>query len=158
MIPTDLTAMDFNSIKASIKDYLRTRPEFTDFDFEGATLSYLIDVLAYNTYYSAFNANMAVNEAFLSSATIRDNVVSIAKLLDYTPRSSRAAKTCISFSVQTELFNGVFPQFATLKKGVVVTGGDYNFVTLQDISANTCLLYTSPSPRDQRGSRMPSSA
>ena len=106
MIPTDLTAMDFNSIKASIKDYLRTRPEFTDFDFEGATLSYLIDVLAYNTYYSAFNANMAVNEAFLSSATIRDNVVSIAKLLDYTPRSSRAAKTCISFSVQTELFNG----------------------------------------------------
>lgn len=137
MIPTDLTAMDFNSIKASIKDYLRTRPEFTDFDFEGATLSYLIDVLAYNTYYSAFNANMAVNEAFLSSATIRDNVVSIAKLLDYTPRSSRASKTCISFSVQTELYNGVFPQFATLKKGVVVTGGDYNFVTLQDISANT---------------------
>ena len=94
MIPTDLTAMDFNSIKASIKDYLRTRPEFTDFDFEGATLSYLIDVLAYNTYYSAFNANMAVNEAFLSSATIRDNVVSISKLLNYTPRSSRASKTC----------------------------------------------------------------
>lgn len=137
MIPTDLTAMDFNSIKASIKDYLRTRPEFTDFDFEGATLSYLIDVLAYNTYYTAFNANMAVNESFLSSATIRDNVVSIAKLLDYTPRSSRAAKTCISFSVQTELFNGVFPQFSTLKKGVVVTGGDYNFVTLQDVSVNT---------------------
>jgi len=137
MIPTDLTAMDFNSIKASIKDYLRTRPEFTDFDFEGATLSYLIDVLAYNTYYTAFTANMAVNEAFLSSATVRDNVVSIAKLLDYTPRSSRAPKACVSFSVQTELFNGVFPQFATLKKGIVVTGGEYNFVTLEDISANT---------------------
>ena len=137
MIPTDLTAMDFNSIKASIKDYLRTRPEFTDFDFEGATLSYLIDVLAYNTYYTAFTANMAVNEAFLSSATVRDNVVSIAKLLDYTPRSSRAPKACISFSVQTELFNGVFPQFATLKKGIVVTGGEYNFVTLEDVSANT---------------------
>jgi len=137
MIPTDLTAMDFNSIKASIKDYLRTRPEFTDFDFEGATLSYLIDVLAYNTYYTAFTANMAVNEAFLSSATVRDNVVSIAKLLDYTPRSSRAPKACVSFSVQTDLFNGVFPQFATLRKGIVVTGGEYNFVTLEDISANT---------------------
>lgn len=137
MIPTDLTAMDFNSIKASIKDYLRTRPEFTDFDFEGATLSYLIDVLAYNTYYTAFNANMAVNEAFLSSATIRDNVVSISKLLNYTPRSSRASKTCLSFSVQTELLNDVYPQYATLKKGIVATGGQYNFVTLDDINANT---------------------
>ena len=137
MIPTDLTAMDFNSIKASIKDYLRTRPEFTDFDFEGATLSYLIDVLAYNTYYTAFNANMAVNEAFLSSASIRDNVVSISKLLNYTPRSSRASKTCLSFSVQTELLNDVYPQYATLKKGIVATGGQYNFVTLDDINANT---------------------
>ena len=137
MIPTDLTAMDFNSIKASIKDYLRTRPEFTDFDFEGATLSYLIDVLAYNTYYSAFNANMAVNEAFLSSATIRDNVVSISKLLNYTPRSSRASKTCLSFSVQSELLNDVYPQYVTLKKGIIATGGEYNFVTLDDINANT---------------------
>ena len=137
MIPTDLTAMDFNSIKASIKDYLRTRPEFTDFDFEGATLSYLIDVLAYNTYYSAFNANMAVNEAFLSSATIRDNVVSISKLLNYTPRSSRASKTCLTFTVQSELLNDVYPQYVTLKKGIIATGGEYNFVTLDDINANT---------------------
>ena len=137
MIPTDLTAIDFNSIKASIKDYLRTRPEFTDFDFEGATLSYLIDVLAYNTYYSAFNANMAVNEAFLSSATIRDNVVSIAKLLNYTPRSSRAAKACLSFTAQSQLFNDVYPQYVTLKRGIVATGGEYNFVVLDDINANT---------------------
>ena len=137
MIPTDLTAMDFNSIKASIKDYLRTRPEFTDFDFEGATLSYLIDVLAYNTYYSAFNANMAVNEAFLSSATIRDNVVSIAKLLNYTPRSSRAAKACLSFTAQSQLFNDVYPQYVTLKRGIVATGGEYNFVVLDDVNANT---------------------
>lgn len=133
MIPTDLTAMDFNSIKASIKDYLRTRPEFTDFDFEGSTLSYLIDVLAYNTYYGAFNANMAINEAFLSSATVRDNVVAIAKLLNYTPRSSRAAKACIGFDVQTETLNDVFPQYVVLKKGTVVTGGDYNFVSLIDV-------------------------
>jgi hypothetical protein len=129
--------MDFNSIKASIKDYLRTRPEFTDFDFEGATLSYLIDVLAYNTYYSAFNANMAVNEAFLSSATIRDNVVSIAKLLNYTPRSSRAAKACLSFTAQSQLFNDVYPQYVTLKRGIVATGGEYNFVVLDDVNANT---------------------
>ncbi|AGG54122.1 baseplate wedge subunit [Synechococcus phage S-SSM4] len=129
--------MDFNSIKASIKDYLRTRPEFTDFDFEGATLSYLIDVLAYNTYYSAFNANMAVNEAFLSSATIRDNVVSIAKLLNYTPRSSRAAKACLSFTAQSQLFNDVYPQYVTLRRGIVATGGEYNFVVLDDVNANT---------------------
>ncbi|AIX14901.1 baseplate wedge protein [Synechococcus phage ACG-2014d] len=133
MIPTNLTAMDFNSIKASIKDYLRTRPEFTDFDFEGATLSYLIDVLAYNTYYGAFNANMAVNESFLSSATVRDNVVSIAKLLNYTPRSSRAAKACIGFQAQSEQLNGVWPQYVTLKRGVVANGGDYNFVSLVDV-------------------------
>ena len=61
MLPNNLTQMDFDSIKASIKDYLRTRSEFTDYDFEGSTLSYLVDVLAYNTYYTAFNANMAVN-------------------------------------------------------------------------------------------------
>ena len=101
MIPNNLTAMDFDSIKSSIKDYLRTREEFTDYDFEGSTLSYLVVVLAYNTYYTAFNANMAVNETFLSSATIRDNVVSLAKTLNYTPRSTRAAKACVSFTVQS---------------------------------------------------------
>tara|TARA_B100001996_G_scaffold152694_2_gene116203 strand:- start:1397 stop:3370 length:1974 start_codon:yes stop_codon:yes gene_type:complete len=137
MIPNNLTAMDFDSIKSSIKDYLRTRDEFTDYDFEGSTLSYLVDVLAYNTYYTAFNANMAVNETFLSSATVRDNVVSLAKTLNYTPRSSRAAKACVSFSVQTELLNDAYPQYVSLKKGIVATGGAYTFNVLEDVNAVT---------------------
>ena len=81
MQPNNLTALDFEDIKSSIKTYLRTRNEFSDYDFEGSGLSYLIDTLAYNTYYSAFNANMSMNEAFLPSATLRDNIVNIAKEL-----------------------------------------------------------------------------
>ena len=69
--------LDFNDIKQSLKEYLRSNSDFTDYDFEGSTLSTLLDVLAYNTYYTAFNANMVVNEAFLQSATLRDNVVSL---------------------------------------------------------------------------------
>ncbi len=137
MIPNNLTAMDFDSIKSSIKDYLRTREEFTDYDFEGSTLSYLVDVLAYNTYYTAFNANMAVNETFLSSATIRDNVVSLAKTLNYTPRSSRAAKACVSFTVQSALLNDTYPQYVSLKKGITATGGAYTFNVLEDVNATT---------------------
>ena len=137
MLPNNLTQMDFDSIKASIKDYLRTRSEFTDYDFEGSTLAYLVDVLAYNTYYTAFNANMAVNETFLSSSTIRDNVVSIAKALNYTPRSSRAAKACITFSVQTDLYNEAYPQYVSLKKGIVATGGAYSFNVLEDVNTTT---------------------
>ena len=85
--PSNLTSLDFFEIKESIKSYLRTRTEFSDYDFEGSSASYLIDTLAYNTYYSAFTANMSMNEAFLESATVRDNVVRLAKQLNYTPRS-----------------------------------------------------------------------
>ena len=99
MQPNNLTALDFEDVKASIKSYLRTRDEFSDYDFEGSALSYLVDTLAYNTYITAFNANMAMNEAFLPSATVRDNVVNIAKLLNYVPRSILAAKACLTFSV-----------------------------------------------------------
>ncbi len=102
-IPSNLTSLDFSEIKESIRSYLRTRTEFTDYDFDGSAASYLLDVLSYNTYYAAFNANMAMNEAFLESATIRDNVVKIAKQLNYTPRSIKAAKACLNFAVQTQL-------------------------------------------------------
>ena len=94
MLPNNLTATRFEDIKSSIKTYLRTREEFLDYDFEGSGLSYLIDVLAYNSYYSAFIANMSMNEAFLASATVRDNIVANAKLLSYTPRSIVASKAC----------------------------------------------------------------
>ena len=77
-IPSNLTSLDFTEIRESIRSYLRTRDEFTDYDFDGSAASYLLDVLSYNTYYASFTANMAMNEAFLESATIRDNVVKIA--------------------------------------------------------------------------------
>lgn len=120
-IPSNLTALDFTEIRESIKSYLRTRTEFTDYDFEGSASSYLLDVLAYNTYYAAFNANMAMNEAFLESATIRDNVVKIAKQLNYTPRSIKAAKACIRFAVQTQYVgtSNTYPSTVSLQAGDV---------------------------------------
>ena len=81
MAYNQLTNLDYFEIKAALRDYLKANSDFTDYDFEGSTLGMLIDVLAYNTYYTAFNANMIANEAFLDSATLRDNVVSLAKQL-----------------------------------------------------------------------------
>jgi hypothetical protein len=140
MKPTNLVSLDFDQIRESIKSYLRTRREFTDYDFTGSTLSYLIDVLAYNTYYSAFNANMALNEIFLDTASIRDNVVSLARYLNYTPKSATAAKACITLTAQTALsIDGTFPTTATVKKGDITTGTlngrSYTFVTLDDITS-----------------------
>ncbi len=134
MQPNNLTALNFEDIKASIKSYLRTRSEFTDYDFEGSSLSYLIDTLAYNSYYSAFNANMSMNEAFLPSATIRDNIVNIAKLLNYVPRSIVSAKACIKITVQTTAANGQFPTSLTLSKGAVASGGNYIFNILESVT------------------------
>ena len=135
MQPNNLTALNFEDIKASIKSYLRTRSEFTDYDFEGSSLSYLIDTLAYNSYYSAFNANMSMNEAFLPSATVRDNIVNIAKLLNYVPRSIVSAKGCLKLSVQTNAANGVYPSSVTLAKGAVATGGNYVFNILESVTS-----------------------
>ena len=138
-IPSQLTSLDFFEIKESIRSYLRTRKEFTDYDFEGSSASYLIDILAYNTYYTAFNANMALNEAFLETATVRDNIVRIAKQLNYTPRSIKAPRACIKMIAQTSIgLNGTtFPEFATLSKGdVFVADNDfdsYTFALTQDI-------------------------
>jgi hypothetical protein len=96
---TRFANLDFDQIKTSIKDYLRTNSNFTDFDFEGSNFSVLIDILAYNTYITAFNANMIANESFLDSATIRENVVSLARNVGYVPRSRRCAKAVVSFDV-----------------------------------------------------------
>lgn len=127
-IPSQLTSLDFFEIKESIKSYLRTRKEFTDYDFEGSAASYLIDILAYNTYYTAFNANMALNEAFLETATVRDNIVRIAKQLNYTPRSIKAPRACVTIRVQTQqALNGTtFPEFCTLKAGDVFIARNFN--------------------------------
>jgi hypothetical protein len=134
---TQVANLDFEDIKAALKDYMRAQTEFTDYDFEGSALSNLIDVLAYNTYYTAFNTNMVVNELFIDSATLRDNVVALAKQLGYRPKSITAPTAYISFTVtydnpttDTELF---------LKKGSGFTatydGTVYQYVVTEDAKA-----------------------
>lgn len=117
---TKFSNLDFDQIKTSIKDYLRANSNFTDFDFEGSNFSVLIDTLAYNTYITAFNANLSVNESFLDSATVRENVVSLARNIGYVPRSRTAASSVISLSVSVD------PEYndttITLQSGLVCVG------------------------------------
>ncbi len=98
---TKFSNLDFDQIKTSIKDYLRSNSNFTDFDFEGSNFSILIDTLAYNTYINSFNANMIVNESFLDSATVRDNVVSLARTIGYVPRSRVSSRANVTFDILT---------------------------------------------------------
>lgn len=93
------TNLDFNDLRTQIKDYLRSNSNFTDFDFEGSNFSTLIDLLAYNSYITAYNTNMAVNETFLDSATLRENVISLARNIGYVPRSRRSSRAKINFTV-----------------------------------------------------------
>ena len=130
--------LDFDQIKTSIKDYLRSNSNFTDYDFEGSNLSVIIDALAYNTYITSYNANMVANEVFIDSATLRENVVSLARNIGYVPRSRRSARAKISFFVDTSNFTNI-PTQLTLKSGVVCTTrsfGDesYSFVIPSDIT------------------------
>jgi len=133
---TKYTNLDFDQIKTSIKDYLRANSTFTDFDFEGSNFSVLIDTLAYNTYITAFNSNMIVNESFLDSATLRENVVSLAGNIGYVPRSRTASVAQISFDVTTTVDTPTL----TLKAGIVCVGSandsTYTFAVPEDITAN----------------------
>ena len=97
---TKFTNLDFDQIKRQLKDYLRANSTFTDFDFEGSNFSDLLNTLAYNTYINSFNANMVVNESFLDSATLRENVVSLARGIGYVPRSRTAARASIRLDVE----------------------------------------------------------
>jgi len=115
---TKFSNLDFDQIKTSIKDYLRANSTFTDFDFEGSNFSVLIDTLAYNTYITAFNSNMVVNESFLDSATIRENVVSLARNIGYVPKSRTAASAVVSFTAQPTSSTATL----TLQAGLVCTG------------------------------------
>ena len=132
---TQFTNLDFDQIKAQIKDYLRANSNFTDFDFEGSNFSVLIDTLAYNTYINAFNANLVVNESFLDGATVRENVVSLARNIGYIPRSRSASKANITFSVPTTTSSG----FITLQAGLVCIGRQdntsYRFSIPEDVTA-----------------------
>ena len=110
--------LDFADIQQSIRDYLRANTNFTDYDFEGSNLSIIIDALAYNTYITAYNTNMAANECFLDSATLRENVVSLARNIGYVPRSRRAARARVSFNVSGLVETSTL----TLNAGIVCNG------------------------------------
>ena len=132
---TKFTNLDFDQIKTSIKDYLRSNSKFTDFDFEGSNFSALIDTLAYNTYITAFNSNMAVNESFLDSATLRENVVSLASNIGYNPRSRSSAIAQVS--IQATLNSDNLPSIATLKSGLICTGNVNDTSYIFSIRENT---------------------
>ena len=134
---TKFTNLDFDQIKTQIKEYLRANSNFTDFDFEGSNFSVLIDALAYNTYISAFNSNLVVNESFLDSATLRENVVSLARNIGYVPRSKSAARASISFNVTANSTSSSI----TLQPGLVCVGrsndSDIVFSISEEITAST---------------------
>ena len=132
----NFTNLDFDQIKTSIRDYLRSNSNFTDYDFEGSNMSVIIDMLAYNTYISSYNANMVSNEVFIDSATLRENVVSLARNIGYIPSSRKAAKANISFFVEV---SNPLAKVVTLKSGVVCNTTSfgrsaYVFSILDDIT------------------------
>ena len=134
---TKFTNLDFDQIKGQIRSYLKANSDFTDFDYEGSNMSILIDILAYNTYISAFNSNMVVNESFLDSATLRENVVSLARNIGYVPRSRKSAEAIVNFDFK---FNGN-SNSVKLKKGLVAVGAKNNtsftFSIPDDITVNS---------------------
>ena len=138
---TQFTNLDFDEIKAQIKDFLRSNSNFTDFDFEGSNFSVLIDTLAYNTYINSFNANLVANESFLDSATIRENVVSLARNIGYVPRSRTAATATINIGdVNLGSTNDSTPKFLTLRTGLVCVGSvantTYRFSIPEEITSS----------------------
>lgn len=130
-----ITELDFDAIKANLKEYLASKPEFTDYNFEGSGLSQLLDVLAYNTHYDAYLANMLHNEAFLDSAIKRSSVVSKAKHLSYTPRSARSATATVDIVVNNPTGS---PNFLTLDRytqfNTNINGAAYTFVNPASIT------------------------
>jgi hypothetical protein len=134
MALVNFSNIDFDQIKISIKDYLKSNSNFTDYDFEGSALSTIIDVLAYNTYITSYNANMISNEVFIDSATLRENVVALARNIGYVPRSRTSARANVSLSIDTSEIPGNNPVTLTLKKGLAFTGGGFTFNLLDDIT------------------------
>ena len=117
---TNFSNLDFDQVKQSLRDYLQANSNFTDYDFEGSNLSSILDVLAYNTYITSYNANMVANEVFLDSATLRENVVSIARNIGYLPKSRKSARATVSFFVNVSGTTPA-PVSLTLRKGPIAT-------------------------------------
>ena len=130
--------IDFDQIKVSIRDYLKANSNFTDYDFEGSNLSTIVDALAYNTYISSYNANMVSNEVFIDSATLRENIVSLARNIGYVPKSRKSATATISFEVNV---SGNNVSTVTLQPGIVATSSllfgktSYVFSVLEETKA-----------------------
>ena len=133
------TNLDFDQVKTTLKDYLKSNSNFTDYDFEGSNLSTILDVLAYNTYISSYNANMVANEVFIDTATLRENIVALARNIGYVPRSRKSSRATVSFFVDTSNISPT-PASITLHKGIVsTTTGSFGnqsktFCILDDIS------------------------
>ena len=129
----DISQLDFDGIKDNLKTFLSQQDEFTDYDFEGAGMNVLLDTLAYNTHYLAYNANMLANEMYLDSADQRTSVVSLAKQVGYTPRSANSAKATIDVVV-----NNATGSSLTMSRGTkfttTVDGTNYSFVNNADVS------------------------
>ena len=134
---TQVANLDFEDIKTALKDYMRAQSDFTDYDFEGSTIATLLDTLAYNTYYTAFNTNMVVNEMFIDSATLRDNVVALAKQLGYRAKSATAPTAFISFNVNYSSPTSDTELILKAGTGFTSTFDDqlYNYVVLDDVKA-----------------------
>ena len=139
-----VSSLDYADIRSALVEYLRRNTDFTDYDFEGSTLSAVVDLLAYNTYYTAFNTTMAVNESFLSSASLRDNVVKVAKQLGYTPKSVTSSTAYLQLKVDytsvAAIDQRLVPRFLTLKKGNCFIASNpesrnetYQFAILEDV-------------------------
>ena len=136
---SNFSNLNFSEVKTTLKEYLKSNSNFTDYDFEGSNLATIVDVLAYNTYITSYNANMVTNEVFIDTATLRENIVSLARNIGYVPRPRQAARSTVSFFVDT---SGIDPPPATLtlKKGPVAAsaagfaGQSYVFSILSDIS------------------------
>jgi len=135
----NFTNLDFEDVKTTLKEYLKSNSNFTDYDFEGSNLSTILDVLAYNTYITSYNANMVANEVFIDTATLRENVVALARNIGYTPRSRKAATSAISFIVDATNITPK-PASITLRKGTVAAsrgvfgGSSGSFCILDDIT------------------------
>ena len=144
---TQVSNLDFEQIKVSLKEYMRSQSDFTDYDFEGSALATILDTLAYNTYYTAFNTNMVVNEMFIDSATLRDNVVAIAKQLGYRPKSATSPTAYVSFNINYT--NATTDTELILQAGTgFVSSYDnniYSYITTNDVTgqvANNVATFT----------------
>jgi len=128
----EVSDFDFDDIKTNLKTFLRSQSEFQDYDFEGSGFAILLDILAYNTHYLGFNANMLANEMYLDSADIRKNIISLAKMLGYTPSSVRAPTASIDILVGDGSGSSI-----TMTKGTAFTttidGTTYQFINNADV-------------------------